>query len=190
MEKHIFEVRKRILALKILKKNHRVWKIFLRCTLTLKFLKKFIVIYSKKIHFCEFFQNFWSLYSLSNFKDVFFRSMKIYTYFGFPYRLRLPEEKANDVFPHSTPRPRIQPGLKLTDWPLVGVRWPLAKSAFSNMWRSEHIKPTRRARIPLPDRIHFHLEISSATKDPWVKKGPAVVRAQIHPRPIGDQTGC
>ena len=58
----------------------KISKIFLRCTLTLKILKKFIVICSKKIHFCEFFQNFLSLYAFSIFKGMFFRSTIMCTY--------------------------------------------------------------------------------------------------------------
>ena len=105
------------------------------------------------------------------------------------YRLTAsPEEKTDDVLPYSNIRPRIlQSGFKLSDCPLVRERWSLAKSAFSTMWRSEHIKPTRKAHLPLPDRIHSQLEVSSATNDPWVKEGPAIVRAQIYPRPIGDR---
>ena len=55
----------------------KISKIFLRRTLTPNILRKFMVIYSRKIHFCEFLQNFSGLYALSNFKDVFFRSKKI-----------------------------------------------------------------------------------------------------------------
>ena len=38
----------------------RIQKIVLRCALSQKILKKCMVIYGKKIHFWDFFQNLWS----------------------------------------------------------------------------------------------------------------------------------
>ena len=50
----------------------KISKIFLKCTLTSKILKKFMVIYGIMVHFSEFFRNFWSQCALSNLKNSFF----------------------------------------------------------------------------------------------------------------------